>query len=259
MSSASPPLAGRCVVVTRPRDQAVALADAIRELGGEALVAPVLEIRPLSDTRELAQACEALDTFDIAFFVSPNAVRHALDFIQGRRSWPARLRVATVGKGSAAALHEAGFADVIAPASGFDSEAVLALPEFSPTAVRGRRVVVFRGDGGRELFGRELSARGAEVDYVTAYRRACPDDDWQALIERARAGGIDAVVVTSSEGVANLLRLLGPAGCSAFASIPLFVPHPRIEAAARKAGFQRVEMTPPGDHGIVSALCAALA
>ena len=257
MATAPFPLAGRCVLVTRPREQAGALAAAIRACGGEAQVAPLIEILPATDTRELEGACAALDTFDLAFFVSPNAVRHALAYICARRTWPTGLRVATVGGGTAAALHEAGFGNVIMPASGFDSESVLALPEFQPAAVRGRKVVVFRGDGGRPLLGATLVERGARVEFITAYRRRCPDDDWTPWVARARAGTVDALVVTSSEAVENLTQLLGRDGLQAFASVALFAPHERIASAARDAGFTQVVNTDAGDEGVLAALCVA--
>lgn len=257
MSVSPLPLAGRCVLVTRPREQAGALATAIRERGGEAQVAPLIEILPATDTRELEAACAALDTFDLAFFVSPNAVRHALAFICARRTWPAGLRVATVGGGTAAALHEAGFSDVIMPSCGFDSESVLALPEFRAEAVRGRKVAVFRGDGGRPLLGATLAARGAHVAFITAYRRRCPDDDWSGWVTRARDGTVDAIVLTSSEAVGNLVQLLGRNGLQVFASVPVFAPHERIANAARNAGFARVVNTEAGDDGVLAALCSA--
>lgn len=118
-----------------------------------------------------------LDEFDLAFFVSPNAIHHALEFILARRAWPATLRVSTVGKGSGKVLRQRGFGDPIVPEHGFDSESVLALAEFAAEAVRGRKVVIFRGDGGRDLIRNTLRERGAQAEYVTCYRRYCPTPD----------------------------------------------------------------------------------
>ena len=56
-----------------------------------------------------------------------------------------------------------GFANVIAPQDGFDSEAVIALPEFAADAVRGRKVLIFRGDGGRELLADTFCANAARA------------------------------------------------------------------------------------------------
>lgn len=256
--STDQPLAGRTIAITRPAAQAGSLAGAIEAAGGQALIFPVIEIAPVDDPAELAAACAGLDRFHLAFFVSPNAVEQALAYILPRRPWPAGLAVATVGKGSEAALARAGFAAVIAPSAGFDSEAVLALPEFQAAAVTGREVVIFRGDGGRDLLGDTLAARGARVRYVTCYRRRAPDADPAPLLAAARAGELDGLVLTSSEGVVNLAAMVGPDGLAALAAVPAFVPHPRIAEAARRAGFTRVVLTGPGDAGVVATLEAEL-
>lgn len=248
------PLAGRCIAITRPAGQAGALAGAIAAEGGRSLLFPVIEIAPVEDTAELAAACAELERFHMAFFVSPNAVEQALAYILPRRAWPPGLTVATVGKGSEAALARAGFAKVVAPSAGFDSEAVLDLPAFQAAAVAGREVAVFRGDGGRDLLGETLLARGARVRHVTCYRRRRPAVDPAPLLAKAREGRLDGLVLTSSEGVANLAALVGDAGMAVLARVPVFAPHPRIAEGARRAGFATVVVTAPGDAGVVGAL-----
>ncbi len=247
-------LAGRHVVVTRPREQAEPMCDALRKRGAEPVLFPVLAIAPAQDASELEAASLDLQDFDLAFFVSPNAVRLALDAILERRSWPQNVAVATVGGGSARTLADYGFEDVIAPEAGFDTEAVIALPAFSPEAVRGKRVIIFRGDGGRELLGQYLREHGAEVVRVTAYRRYCPDADPSGLTDLATQRRLDAITLTSSEGVRNFAAMLGAEGLSCLSGIPVFVPHPRIAGFAREAGFRRVIETGPGDAGLLLAL-----
>lgn len=247
-------LQGRRIVVTRPAGQADSLCEAIAARGGIAVRFPVLTIAPVADTSDLEAALARLDDFDLAFFVSPNAVQHALGFILARRAWPAHVVVATVGKGSERALHGYGFAHVVAPQSGFDSESVLALPEFDERAVRGRRVVIFRGDGGRDLLGDTLKQRGACVSYVTCYRRQRPDVDPQPLVAMAQQRQIAAITLTSSEGVGHFAALLGRDGMAVARAIPVFASHPRIAACARAAGFADVIETAPGDAGLIAAL-----
>ncbi|ATE62432.1 uroporphyrinogen-III synthase [Thauera sinica] len=247
-------LAGRCIVVTRPQEQAESLCQAIREAGGEAFPFPVLAIGPAPDDSGLRSIADRLDDFDLAFFVSPNAVRHALDSLLPRRAWPARLRVATVGKGSECELARYGFREVIAPQDGFDSEAVIALPEFAADAVAGRRVVIFRGDGGRDLLADTLRERGAAVEFATVYRRFRPDLDPAPLLARARSGRLDALLLTSSEGVDNLVAMVGAEGMAVLNAVPVFAPHPRIAARARDAGFHAVIETGAGDGGMLRAL-----
>lgn len=248
------PLSGRCIAVTRPEGQAESLCQAIRAAGGQALPFPVLAIGPVPDDAPLLALLPRLDEFDLAFFVSPNAVHHALDIVLSCRAWPAALRVATVGKGSERALALRGFSQVIAPQQGFDSESVLALPEFAAAAVHGRRVLILRGDGGRDLLAETLRTRGASVECVCCYRRFRPEIDSERLLAPARAGRLDALLLTSTEGVSNLALMVGEQGLALLRPVPVFASHPRIASRACEVGFTRVVSTPAGDEGLLQAL-----
>lgn len=251
---ATAPLAGRHIVVTRPTGQAVHLAEALAELGAKPVLFPVLAIEALDDPAPLLDAAIRLDGYDLAVFVSPNAVDHALGPILARRAWPAGLRAATVGRSSEQALARHGIREVIAPRDRFDSEALLELPELAQVA--GWKVVVFRGDGGRELLGETLAQRGARVDYVTSYRRGIPRQSPEPLLKLWNDGRLDAVTATSSEGLRNLHAMVGKLGQSWLRATPLFVPHARIAGQAADLGHKQVVLTGPGDDGLVAGLRA---
>jgi uroporphyrinogen-III synthase len=174
--------------------------------------------------------------------------------IEARRRWPARLRAAAIGESTALALRRHGVTDVIVPHGRSDSEALLEHPALQ--AVAGWRVVVFRGDGGRELLGDTLAARGARVEYVACYRRLRPELDPAPVIGRWQRGEIDAVTVTSSEGLRNLFEMLGPDGRALLRRTPLFAPHVRIAQSARALGCERVVETAPADAGLCAGLVA---
>lgn len=245
-------LAGRGIVVTRPAQQAGALAEMIRAAGGQPILFPVLEILDTADLAPLVDVIGRLDRFDLAIFISPNAVLRAMNQIAARGAWPAGLRAAAIGKGSVKELKRFGIDAVIAPARAFDSEGLLALPELQQVA--GWRVVIFRGDGGRELLGDTLTARGASVEYVECYRRARPRIDAAPLLRAWARDEVHAVVVTSSEGLRNLFEMVGKLGQSWLRRTPLLAPHPRIAAAARELGCVNVVETAPGDEGVMKAL-----
>lgn len=247
-------LAGRRIVITRPAGQNEHLAELIRAAGGEPIVFPVIEILDLEDPRALVAAADRLDGYQLAVFISPNAVHKAMSVIRARREWPPSLRAATIGRASEGALARHGVTDVIAPSGRFDSEALLALPALAD--VNGWRVVVFRGDGGRELLGDTLRERGASVDYVECYRRVRPNADVGPLLRRWGRGEIDAVAVSSSEGLRNLFDLLGQLGQALLKRTPLFAPHARIAESARALGCERVIETGPADEGIFAGLAA---
>lgn len=250
------PLAGLNIAVTRPREQAAQLAQRIEQAGGRVVHFPLLEINPAADPQRLQEIVARLREFDLAIFISPNAVRYGMEAIRAANatlssaSGGGELRIATVGQGSAKALRDLGVQDIIAPQDRFDSEALLALPELQTVA--GDRVVIFRGNGGRELLGDTLKARGATVEYAECYQRAKPQQDGATLL----AAAPHAVTVTSSEALAYLWDMFDEQGRTRLAALPLFVPHARIAEAAQRLGWQNVVTTAGGDDGLLSGLVA---
>ena len=242
--------------MTRPEAQCRALEAGISGRGGTVLVFPLIAIEAIDDCDEIRAIRDALGHYDIAFFVSPNAVDHCLAALGGRAAWPPRLRVAGVGLGTRVALERHGFSEVIAPEGGADSEAVLSLPEFAPAALAGRNLLILRGDGGRDLLGREAERRGARVQHLSCYRRRVPAGDAGVLLEAARQRRLSALVVTSSEALGNLAIMAGDGGLGELVRLPIFVPHSRIAERAAEHGFDTIFTTGPGDAGILAGLDA---
>ena len=239
------PLTDKRILVTRPAEQAARLASLIREAGGIAVEFPAILIAPPSQPQQLAQVIARLNQFDLAIFISPTAVTRALQYLT---HWPEHLPVAAIGSGSARALQEAGVSQsVIAPIEGNDSETLLAMPEILNMA--GRRVVIFRGEGGREHLADTLRQRGALVEYAECYRREKPGADIEPLL----TDRFDAVIVTSTESLNNLRECLGT-HWNALQPVPFFVPHARIAEAANKAGVQHAIVSPSGDAACLEAL-----
>lgn len=252
----SAPLAGRTIVVTRPQAQAAPLAEAIVAAGGTPLVFPLLEIAPADDPAPLAEAAGRLGGYTLAVFISPNAVDYALPVLLASQPWPGGLIPAAVGQGTVKALAAHGVTGCIAPTERFDSEALLALPQLAAERMAGRRVAIFRGDGGRELLADTLRERGATVDCITCYRRSGPSNGVTPLLAAWRAGRLDALTVSSSEGLRYLLDLLDGEGRTFLQRTPLFVPHARIADNARALGLSNIILTEGADAGIMAGLRA---
>jgi uroporphyrinogen-III synthase len=251
------PLARHGIVITRPSAQAAGLARLVETLGGRAILFPVIEIVDVPDRRAVNALIDRLATFDIAIFVSPNAAVRGMAAIRARCPLPAHLSVVAIGSGSARELERQGVPAVAAPISRSDSEAVLELPVLCD--VRGKRVAIFRGVGGRELLREALTQRGAVVEYAECYQRVRPTADVRPLLSALREGTADAFVCTSSEGVQNLSEMLSAEGQPLLTRTPMFVPHPRIAAAAVRLGIERVIVTERGDEGIARSLEAHFA
>ena len=245
------PLSGKGVVVTRPAHQAAELAELIAAAGGNAILFPTIEIVAVCDPQPLTALIDRLDAFDIAIFISPNAASRAMRLIKARRELPPRLELATIGRGGMRELERYGLTRVIAPAR-FDSEALLDLPEMRDVA--GKRIVIFRGEGGREVLGDTLAARGAAIEYAECYRRGCPQVDAAPLLKAWERNELHAITATSSDGLRNLFDLAGKSGSPWLRKTPLFVPHPRIEHAACELGLATVVLTGQGDAGLVRGL-----
>jgi uroporphyrinogen-III synthase len=234
-------LAGRGVVVTRPRGLAGALAAMLESRGARAIVFPAIEIEPLPAPAVLARVSE----FDLVIFVSPSAVRCAAAALQG-----APRRAAAIGAGTRRELERAGMHQAVAPGEGADSEALLAVPELQ--AMAGRRVLIVRGEGGRAFLGDALRGRGATVEYAECYRRGGPTQDPAPLLAAWRAGRVDAVTVSSSEALDHLMAL-EPGWLE---RVPLFVPHARVDAHARQRGAREVVPAGPSDDQMLERLVA---
>jgi uroporphyrinogen-III synthase len=250
------PLAGKAILIARPRHQAAGLAERIRVAGGEALVFPSLEIEPVAPD---AQACEVLSrlaSFDLAVFVSANAVQQAMPLLRALGGWPQRLTAAAVGQATASALQLQGVERVLTPRDGADSQALLALPQLQE--MQGRQVIVFRGVGGRELLADTLRSRGAQVAYVECYRRVRPAIDAAPMAGRLAGGQLHATLVASGEALANLLELLPAPQRPLLLELPLVVTHPNVARAAGGLGFRRVAVASGGESELFQALLVAL-
>jgi len=251
------PLSGLGILITRPREHAPALAELIVAAGGEPVLFPTIEIALPDDLGAAQRTIDGLDRFQLAIFVSPTAAIRGFEMVSASRSWPEGLRVAAVGAGTARMLGECGFCGVISPSGLADSEALAALPELGN--VRGRSIVIFRGQGGREWLRSRLQARGALVEYAECYRRVRPNADAEPLLARWRHHGIDAVSITSTEGLDNLVQMLGAEGGNRLRATPVFAPHPRIALAAENLGIRKVLVTGRGDDQTVAGMAAFFA
>jgi uncharacterized protein HemX/uroporphyrinogen-III synthase len=238
---ATRPLGGRGILVTRPAGQAEHLASLVEAAGARAVRFPAIEIEPLAGGE-----VPALERFDLVVFVSPTAVQCALERVKDRA-----FRAAAVGGGTKRELEARGVQDVLAPQAGADSESLLELPELAAPA--GRRILIVRGEGGRELLAETLRARGAQVEYFECYRRVLPRADSAPLAAAWDRGEIDAATVYSVQALENLLALLGAARLG---GRPLFVSHARIAERARAAAIPEPLVAGPGDEEMAAALVA---
>ena len=250
----SKPLQGRRILVTRPAAQSAALASLIAERGGVAICFPLLDILPADDWQCLEDAVSRLDQFALAIFISPNAVEFSLPRLLARRPWPACLQAAAIGPGTVSRLADFGITETIVPQGRYDSEALLDLPPLQAGCIYGKRVLILRGNGGRELLAETLRTRGATVECVACYRREPPSDN-SVIVSLLHNNGLDALTLSSSEGLRNLLDMLDTGSRERLLALPVFVPHQRIAEEAERHGLRHVVLTGPADAGLVEGMC----
>jgi uroporphyrinogen-III synthase len=253
MSAPPLPLAGLGVVITRPRAAAEVLAAKLAAAGARPFIFPALAIERLPDSPPLGATLAGLDDCDLAVFVSANAVEHGLALARQQGAWPAKTRVAAIGEATAQALRNSGFGAVISPQARHDSESLLALEELK--SVDGRKILIFRGQGGRELLREALESRGAHVTYVECYRRTRPVADAAPLLHAWSLGEIHAVSVLSAETLENFVAMIGSEGEAHLSRTALVVPHEAIATRPLARRFARVAVSSP-DEGMVQTLAS---
>lgn len=246
------PLAGRGIAITRPAAQAGRLAALIRAQGGSPALFPLLEISPLENYSDFEQAIAQLSGCDWAIFISANAVAFGVPRVLEHGVWPPGVRCAGIGPSTVAALAGFGIDQALVPEQRFDSEGLLALPEMQD--MQGRRVMIFRGVGGRELIAETLRARGAEVVFAECYRRRNPQTNTGDLTRLWQNGQLHAIIVTSSEALRNLLDLSMNETPGWLRTTPFFVNHPRIGELANRHGLQVFVAHGSGDEAMLQCL-----
>lgn len=250
------PLAGVNILITRPVMPASRTATRLTALGATPLVFPTTIIEPPADVAPLNTALAKIHTYYAAIFVSPSAAEMTLaPFGSMAKKLPAGLRVFAPGPGTAEELTIRGVAQVEMPETSFDSEGLLALPLLQESAIQGKRIVIFRGNDGRELLREALAKRGAIVDAITAYHRRAPNTPPTGLLELLRAGKVNALSAMSSDAISNFVPLIPSAErAKLLFALSVYASHPRIAATARDAGFRNVIDTEAGDAGLITAL-----
>ena len=237
-------------MVTRAREQAAELVDALTALGAQVIATPTIRIEPLADLGALRAALADLSRYDWMVFTSQNAVR-----VVCRRlaDWGiaagdiGRVAVAAIGPATAAALVRHGVTPDVVPQR-FVAEAVVrALAARGD--LRGKRVLLPRAREARDALPEGLRAHGAVVDVIPVYDTVREPGDGAALAAELRAARIDAVTFTSSSTVRHFVDLVGreAAACGRFAAAVI---GPVTAATARELGVpvavEAEEYTVPG-------------
>ena len=252
-------LNGIGIAITRPVDQAKKLSALIEQAGGTPILFPLIEITPLDDYRQFEAVISDINDYDWAIFISSNAVQNGMPRLV-KVGIPTNLKFAAIGPITSTELQSFGVKDVLIPSSHaehgeeskvrFDSESLLALPEM--TQVSGKKIMIFRGVGGRDVLAETLKTRGAQVTFAECYQRINPQTSCDLLEQLYAENKLHGIVVTSSEAMRHLLNLAGDANW--LKNVTLFVNHARIAELPLQLGLKVLVADALGDEAMLQIL-----
>lgn len=247
------------VIVTRPAAAGQRLQQKLRTAGYDAQWWPAFEFGPAPDADQARATLARVADFDLAVFVSPQAVRAALALLAA--PWPAGTTIGAVGGATGIALRRAPLtaaAKIVEPLdSASGSEAFWSA--WTTAAGQARRVLILRAPQGREWLADRFAAAGAAVEILAVYARneaAVPDAARGWLREVMASGSAPTTVISSSESIDVFERqLAATAGAARWlkAGIALAT-HERIRDRLLDAGYTRVESSAPDDEAILTRL-----
>jgi uroporphyrinogen-III synthase len=251
--SSPPLLEGVGVLVTRPERQAAALCRLLESHGASAYRFPALSIVEHPMRRALLARLASLPDFDCIIFISANAVRFGASFLAQRRDLP----IAAVGPATARALNQAGYRVSVVSEEGSDSEHLLAHPQLA--SVQGKRILIVKGSGGRELLGHELKLRGAQVEFADVYERRPPAPTAGALASleaRFETGAVHLVTATSLEIARNLFAVAQGRLRTDLENLRWVAPSERVCAGIVELGARRpvIQAVSAEDQELVNAI-----
>ncbi len=227
------------LLLTRPAEESQTLAATLAEHGVFSSSLPLLAIEPLAETPEQRAVLQQLACYNAVIVVSKPAARLLSQRLPHDWSQPAAQQWLAVGAATAQVLSEC-VANVSWPEIAEDSEGLLQHPPLLGALQAAQaRVLIIKGEGGRELLAQHLRARGVCVDYLSLYRRTLPEYEAGALLARVREERLNGLQISSGQGLENLLKLAADEWPQ-LARLTLFVPSARVAALAHAAGAQHV-------------------
>ena len=272
-------MSAKTIIVTRPSGQARQLIEVLShviENSGltkrsfpEIVSLPLLTIVPAADEELADHIATSLADADLAIFVSPNAIECVMRLLE--RDWQdfskQIIPIGVMGGSSRLALQNHGIGQEAQPTpilmpkknESWDSEGLWQELQTLGWNWANKKVVIFKGEGGRDWLADTLKKVGATVEAISTYTRVPLDIDnsaWQAIREMDFSKSL--WLLTSSEAVRYLGQVMKDQFPQNLQSASALCPHHNIADAAEMIGFGEVFTTEPGDEALVKAAVAWL-
>lgn len=223
------------VLLTRPQQNNKALSQLLTEHGIDSVCCPLITVHQIVDDG----LTDKLVHCDVVIAVSANAVRSASLQVKG---WP-KCQYIAVGKATQAEFQRHGI-DAMAPED-HRTEGMLLLPHLAHP--KGKKIVILRGNGGRETLAQQLQSKGGLVTYSELYRReqlSFPKN----IVAQWQQQSITTIVVTSAEILQKLIALVNDGYQSWLAQVVIVVPSERVAEVAKQLGVVHIEIANGADN-----------
>jgi len=224
------------LLITRFAPDAQRLADLLNAQGIFALAQPLLCVQKTAEFTDVRFVLAK--SYDYIIAVSRNAVDYTAQALAGQ-CWPNSVYLA-VGKATQARLQDASGQPVQIPCTEFDSEGLLALPCLAQPA--GKKVLILRGVGGRELLAQILTERGAVVDYYQPYQRVAINLSGSLLVNKWQQQEINGAIISTVELLDRLIELVPKEAHNWLKQMTIYVPGRRIASHASELGWGNVKV-----------------
>ena len=251
--SSNATLTGKTVIVTRPLAQAQLLMQTLESRLATTVHFPVINICEAENIADVKQQFENIANFQFIIFISTNAVHYGISIINELNVELGNCKLAAVGPATKSTLESYGYKVDIVPQSEFNSEALLAESAF--TNIAGQKILIVRGQGGREHLRQTLESRNAHVEYAEVYQRRLPKNRNPIDLSQLPIGDC-AVLLYSAESAQNLWSLCSRDEQQWLKKVTFIIASQRIAEAASRVGYANNSIIAenPSDQAILAAL-----
>ncbi|MGP1929660.1 MAG: uroporphyrinogen-III synthase [Arsenophonus sp. ER-BJ3-MAG3] len=242
------------ILITRPNPNGKKLVQHIRSLGKIAFHAPLIKIIPSNELHLFPTKLAKLDNGDRVFFLSQNAVLYAnLALYLKKQKWPDILFYYAIGNSTASVFHQLTNLPIQLSKKGETSETLLELPDLQ--SLLGKKSLLLRGNGGRELLFSVLKSRGSHIDYCECYQRQPIKYNPQTFQLQWKKKKIKTIIITSSEMLYLLFNLITDDFKPWLLSRHLIIVSERIAYIAYQLGWKSIQVVKgANNHALIQAL-----
>lgn len=221
------------LISSRPQGANVQLSDDLKNSEIKLLSFPLTEIHPLNNYQIFDGVIENIKTYQHIIFISTNAVHFFLERVKKLSlQIPKNLIFSSIGPTTKLLLQEYLSVDVHSPIKIFDSEHLL--KEKIYNNVEGQKILIIRGEGGRETLKNALEEKGGIVNYGECYVRKYVDIDLNQLKNDLVNYHHQFFLFSSTNSAKHLIHQLSNVDSRWLQNIKIIVNHKKIEGLLSK-------------------------